>query len=122
MSYLRFVIKLSVVVACAVGSFGGVVGFMAARSEAAPLPISKQNDPIARKIAEDSDLTGAPRRMSAIYPTKKYNQAELAGPTVKKHAKKKIVARTANKMPMQIAYAPELRIADRAAPIFANVR
>lgn len=117
MSYLRFVIKLSVVIACAVGSFGGVVGFMAARSEAAPLPISKPNDLIARKLAEDSDLSGAPRRISAIYPTTKYTQAQLAVP-VKKAAKAKV----ANKKPMQLAYAPELRIATRAAPIFASVR
>jgi hypothetical protein len=120
MSYLRLVIKLSILIVCAAGSFGGAVGFMAAKSEAAQLPISTPNDLIARKLAEESDLTGAPRRMSAIYPTTKYTHAQLA--PVKKLTKAKVAVRSTSKKPMQIAYAPELRVADRATPIFAHIR
>lgn len=68
-------------------------------------------------FAQDSDLSGAPRRMSAIYPTTKYTQAQLTVP-IKKAPKAKV----ANKKPLNLAYAPEVRIATRAAPIFANIR
>lgn len=117
MSYLRFIIKLSVVIVCAAGSFGGVVGFMAAKSEAAPLPISK-SDPIAAKLAEDSDLTGAPLRvMSPIYPTAKYTQAQLAVPA--KKAKKN---KMANKKPMQLVYSGKPQVVAQAGPVFSNIR
>lgn len=120
MSFLRLVIKLSVVIVCAVGSFGGVAGFMAAQSEAAPLPISTP-DPIAAKLAEDSDLTGKMRLMSPIYPTAKYTQAQLA---VKKPIKAKVATRSANKnkMPMQLAYSGNRQVVARAGAVYANVR
>lgn len=116
MSYLRFIIKLSVVIVCAAGSFGGVVGFMAAKSEAAPL--ASKLDPIAAKLAEDSDLTGAPLRvMSPLYPTAKYTQAQLAVP-VKKAAKVKV----ANKKPMQLVYSGKPQVVAQAGPFFSNIR
>lgn len=113
MSCLRFIIKLSVIIVCAAGSFGGVVGFMPAKTEAAPLLITT-TDPIAAKLAEDSDLSGKMRVMSPIYPTAKYSQAQL---TMKKPIKAKVALRLAKKMPMQVAYAgnPPLSSAGRAA-------
>lgn len=121
MSYLRFIIRLSVVIVCAAGSFGGVAGFMASRSNAAPLPISK-SDPIAAKLAEDSDLTGAQSRvMSPIYPTAKYTQAQLAGP-VMKAIKSKIAKRPAAKMPMELVYSGTAQVVAQAGPVFAHIR
>lgn len=111
--------QVSVVIVCAVGSFGGIAGFMAARSQAAPLPISTP-DPIAAKLAEDSDLTGKMRVMSPIYPTAKYTQAQ---PSVKKPVMAKVATRPAtNKMPMQLAYSGNAKVAAHAGAIFANVR
>jgi len=122
MSFLRGFIKLSVVIACAAGSFGGVQGYMAAKAEAAEVSVSKA-DPIAAKLAEDSELTGATRSMSPIYPTTKYTHAQLAVSPAMKPAKAKIAAvRPANKMPMQLAYAPAPQVATRAGAIFASVR
>lgn len=120
MSFLRFTVKLSVVIVCAVSSFGGVAGFMAAKSNAAPLPISKP-DSIAAKLAEDSYLTAKMRVMSPIYPTAKYTQAE---PAVKKGTKAKVATRSANKdkMPMQLAYSGNPQVVARAGAVFANVR
>jgi hypothetical protein len=103
MSFLSGFIKFSVVVACAAGSFGGVQGFMAAKAGATPF-ITTNVDPIAAKLADDSDLTGAMRPMSPIYPTTKYTRAQLAEPAAKKPAK--VAVRPANKMPMQIANIP----------------
>lgn len=129
MSVLRTLIKLSVVIACAAGSFGGTWGYFASKAEATPVAITKA-DPIAAKLAEDSDMTGAkPRSMSPIYPTTKYSQAQLALPT-KKPIKAKVALRTKNKMPMQLAsyntpvtaYVAEPRVAERAGAIFAHIR
>lgn len=120
MSFLRFAIKLSVVIVFAAGSFGGVVGFLAAKSEAAPLPISTP-DPIAAKLAEDSDLTGRMRVMSPIYPTTKYTHAQLA---VKKPIKARGTSRSARKvkMPMQLAYSENPKLAAHAGATYTNVR
>lgn len=120
MSFLRFAIKLSVVIVCAVGSFSSVAGFMPATSVAAPLPISIA-DPIASKLAEDSDLTGVPlRAMSPIYPTAKYTRAQLAVPV--RAVKSKIVKRPANKTPMRLVYSGRPQVVAQAGPVFANVR
>jgi hypothetical protein len=119
MSFLSGFIKFSVVVACAAGSFGGVQGFMAAKAGATPLKAAIV-DPIAAKLAEDSDLTGTARSMSPIYPTMKYTRAQRADPAAKKPAK--VAVRTANTMPMKIAYIPDRQIATRAGAIFAQVR
>lgn len=104
MSFLRSFIKLSVVIACAAGSFGGAQAYVA-KSQAAPVAVL-QADPIASKLAEDSDLTGARGTMSPIYPTTKYTQGQLATPVKKTPAKAKLAVRSPNKMPMQLAYVP----------------
>lgn len=120
MSFLRFIIKLSVVITCAAGSFGGVVGLMAAKSQAAPLPVSTP-DPIAAKLTEDSDLTGNIRVMSPIYPTHKYIHAHLA---VKKPMKAAAAAQRAKKhnFPMQLGYSGNPKMGAHAGAIFANAR
>lgn len=120
MPYLRFIVKLSVVIVCGVCSFGGVAGFMAAKTNAAPLPISKP-DPIAAKLAEDSDLTGARRVMSPIFPTAKYTHAQLAAPA-KKVTKSKIAKYPLNKMPMQLVYSGKPQVVAQAGPVFAKIR
>ena len=119
MSFLSGFIKFSVAVACAAGSFGGVQGYMAGKARATPF-ISAKVDPIAAKLAEDSDLTGSMRPMSPLYPTTKYTRAQRAEPAAKKPAK--VAVRPAHKKPMQIAYIPDRQIAPRAGVIFAQVR
>ena len=108
MSVLRISIKVALLTVSAGGSFGAVSSFMAAQSDAMPLPISI-SDPIAKKISQDNDFIGAKREMSPIYPTTKYTQAQLAPLAVKKQAKAKVAKIPANKMPMQIAYVPTPR-------------
>lgn len=93
---------------------------MAARSDAAPLPIST-SDPITAKLSVDSDLTVKMRAMSPIYPTAKYTHTQLAA---KKPIKAKVATSSAskNKMPMQLAYSGNPQVVARAGAAFVNVR
>lgn len=106
MFVLRSFIKLSVILVCAAGSFAGAQDYMAAKTETPELVRIIKADPIAAKLAEDSDLSGAKGTMSPIYPTTKYTQAQLSVPAKKAH-KAKLAVRSVNK-PMQLAYVPNV--------------
>lgn len=121
MSFLRCFTKLSILIACAGGTFIGVQGSMAISSDATQHTVTNA-DPIAAKLAEESDLTGTMRPMSPIYPTTKYTHAQLSVSTVKKPAKAKVALRSANKMPMQIAYAGEPPVAAQGGAAIAHIR
>lgn len=112
MSLLRSFVKLSVIIVIAGGSFFGIQGYMATKSEATTRTVAIAiADPIAEKIVEDFALITAikpMRPMSPIYPTIKYKPAQLAVVAVKKPTKAKVAVRSMHKKPLQLAY-----VADR---------
>jgi len=110
---LRSFVQAALVAACAAGALVSLQVYLSSETGPAPQVVRvlkpqtlPRVDVIALRRAQESDFE-ASRRLSPVYPTVKYTTAQLTPTAITNPIKtKRVAARSARTLPLQIAYVP----------------